>query len=121
MSTLTCRWSSSANVSVLLKFTSSLRHLHVNFYCKCSADSEKCSVNIILESQFSAALLGRWTIYKLWPHQFSAFKEAISASLQPRSALVPGKISGARQSETSVVVAATAGSTMSSRSEGTYQ
>ena len=76
-------------------------------------------------------------MYKLWPRQFSAFKEAICASLQPRSALVPekkeaisalqprsalvpGKKSGARQSATSVV-AATAGSMTSSLSDGTYQ
>ena len=74
----------------------------------------------------SQNLLGRWAMYKLWPRQFSAFKEAICASLQPRSALVPekkeaisdlqprsalgpGEICDARQSATSVV-AATAGS-----------
>ena len=67
----------------------------------------------------SQNLLGRWAMYKLWPRQFSAFKEAICASLQPRSvlvpekkeaisdlqprsALVPGKKSDARQSATSV-------------------
>ena len=57
LSSLTCRWSSSTNVNVLLEFPASSRHLRVNFYCKCSADSEKCSVIIILESPFSAALL----------------------------------------------------------------
>ena len=56
LSTLTCRWSSSAKLSVLLEFTASSRRLRVNFYCKCSADSEKCSGIIILESQFYAAL-----------------------------------------------------------------
>ena len=56
LSSLTCRWSSSTNVNVLLEFPASLRHLRVIFYCKCSADSEKCSVIIILESPFSAAL-----------------------------------------------------------------
>ena len=56
LSTLTCRWSSSAKLTVQLEFTASSRHLRVNFYCKCSADSEKCSGIIILESQFCAAL-----------------------------------------------------------------
>ena len=58
---------------------------------------------------------------KLWSQQFRAFKEAISASLQPGSLLVPEKISGARQLATPVVVAAAAGSTTSSRSEDTEQ
>ena len=48
----------------------------------------------------SQNLLGRWAMYKLWPRQYSAFKEAIS-DLQPRSALGPGKKSDARQSATS--------------------
>ena len=39
----------------------------------------------------SQNLLGRWAMYKLWPRQFSAFKKAICAPLQPRSALVPEK------------------------------
>ena len=44
-------------MNVLLEFPASSRHLRINFYCKCSADSEKCSVIIILESPFSAALV----------------------------------------------------------------
>ena len=60
-------------------------------------------------------------MYKLWPRQFTAFKEAISASLQPRSALVPERKSGAHQLATPVVEAAAAGSMTSSRSDGTYQ
>ena len=64
----------------------------------------------------SQNLLSRWAMYKLWPRQFSEFKEAIN-SLQPRAALK----SDARQLAASVVVAASAGSMTSSLSDSTHQ
>ena len=47
-------------------------------------------------------LLGRWAMCQLWPEQFKAFKKAVCASWQPKSSLVPEKIS-AHQLSTPVV------------------
>ena len=50
-------------------------------------------------------LLGRWAMCQLWPEQFKAFKSAVCASWQPKSSLVPRKIS-AHQLSTPVVAEA---------------
>ena len=76
-------------------------------------------LNFIIMSG-SQNLLGRWAMYKLWPQQFSTFKEAISTSQHSRSAVVSERISDARQLATPVVAVA-AGSMTSSRSDSTYQ
>ena len=76
-------------------------------------------LNFIIMSG-SKNLLDRWAMYKLWPQQYSTFKDAISASQQSGSVVVSERISDDRQLATPVVAVA-AGSMTSSRSDSTYQ
>ena len=76
-------------------------------------------LNFIIMSG-SKNLLGRWAMYKLWPQQYSTFKDAISASQQSGSVVVSERISDDRQLATPVVAVA-AGSMTSSQSDSTYQ